>query len=238
MRRLPYCAVVCAWLVAGAVPLATVYSAAPADVLLETMQRELHRAAEALGKADPGTYYLSYSVSDATAATIVGSTGSLVVSSEDHRRQADVMMRVGSPALDNTHGQSRPSGIVSGSFRLSDDRDAIARVLWQLTDREYEQASQAFVKVKTNQAVQSAEEDKSPDFSAKPPKTHVDEAQPQVSFDRKAWEDRIRRLSGGLLEVSGCVWFQPSICSLRPAVPISRPAKEPLWCSPRPSAAW
>ena len=164
------------------------------------MQRELHRAAEALGKADPGTYYLSYAVSDATAATIVGTTGSLIVSSEGHRRQADAMMRVGSSALDNTHSQSRPSGIVSGSLPLSDDRDAIARVLWQLTDREYEQASQAFLKVKTNLAVQSVEEDKSPDFSVESPKTHLDESRPQVSLDRKSWEDRIRRLSAGFLK--------------------------------------
>ena len=200
MRRLPYRAVVCAWLVAGAVPLATVYSAAPTDVLLETMQGELHRAAEALGQADPGTYYLSYAVSDVSAATIVGMTGSLVVSSENHRRQADVMMRVGSAALDNTHSQSRPSGIVSGSLPLGDDRDAIARVLWQLSDREYEQASQAFLKVKTNLAVQSVEEDKSPDFSAETPQKHLDESRPQVSLDRKIWEDRIRRVSAAFLD--------------------------------------
>src|SRR5580704_15514954 len=181
--RLRYWPFVCAWLVVGAVPLATVYSAAPTDVLLETMQRELHRAAAALGRADPGSYYLGYAVSDATTATIVGMTGSLIVSSENHRRQADVMMRVGSPALDNTHSQSRPSGIVSGSLPLSDDQDAVARVLWQLTDREYEQASQAFLKVKTNMAVQSVEEDKSPDFSVEIPQKHLDESRPQVSLD-------------------------------------------------------
>jgi TldD protein len=197
MRRLQYWSFICVSLVAGSVLLATLHSATPPDVLLETMQQELHRAAAALDKADPGAYYLSYSVSDATAATIVGTTGSLVVSSEDHRRQADVMMRVGSSALDNTHSQSRPSGIVSGSLPLSDDRDAIARVLWQLTDREYEQASQAFLKVKTNLAVQSVEEDKSPDFSVEPPKTHLDESRPQASLDRRSWEDRIRRLSVG-----------------------------------------
>ncbi len=198
--RLRYWPFVCAWLVVGAVPLATVYSAAPTDVLLETMQRELHRAAEALGRADPGSYYLGYAVSDATTATIVGMTGSLIVSSENHRRQADVMMRVGSPALDNTHSQSRPSGIVSGSLPLSDDQDAVARVLWQLTDREYEQASQAFLKVKTNLAVQSVEEDKSPDFSVEAPKLHLDESRPQVALDRKIWEDRIRRVSAAFLK--------------------------------------
>ena len=200
MQRLRHWPFIVLLIAASGFPLASLHSATTSDVLLETMQKELRRASDALAKADPATYYLSYSVSDATAVTIAGSTGSLIVSNEGHRRQADVMMRVGSAALDNTHSQSRPSGIVSGSLPLSDDRDAIARVLWQLTDREYQQASQAFVKVKTNLAVQSAEEDKSPDFSSETAKTHLDASVPQISVDRKAWEDRIRRLSAGFLK--------------------------------------
>jgi predicted Zn-dependent protease len=189
------------WLViACGIPLTAVHSAPPADVLLDTMQRELHRAMASLAKTDPATYYLSYAVSDANSATIVGTAGSLIVSSESHRRQADVMMRVGSAALDNTHSQNRPSGIASGSLPLNDDPDAIARVLWQLTDREYEQASSTFLKVKTNQAVQSVEEDKSPDFSSEAPQGHLDESRPQISIDRRTWEDRIRSLSRDFLK--------------------------------------
>jgi predicted Zn-dependent protease len=175
-------------------------SAPRSDVLLDAMQRELHRAMASLGKADPASYYLSYAVADAHSVTIAGAAGSLIVSSESHRRQADVMMRVGSAALDNTHSQNRPSGIASGPFPLNDDPDAITRVLWQLTDREYEQASSTFLKVKTNQAVQSAEEDKSPDFSLETPQTHLDESRPQIAFDRKSWEDRVSRLSAGFLK--------------------------------------
>ena len=164
---------ICFFVAACGIPLAALHSAPRPDVLLDTMQRELHRAIASLEKSDPATYYLSYSVADATSVTIAGTAGSLIVSSEGHRRQADVMMRVGSTALDNTHGQNRPSGIASGSLPLSDDPDSIARVLWQLTDREYEQASSTFLKVKTNQAVQSAEEDKSPDFSKEDAQVHV-----------------------------------------------------------------
>jgi TldD protein len=200
MRRIRHWPLISLLFVLGSAPLANLYPATPGDPLLETMQKELRRASDALAKADPATYYLSYSVSDADTATIAGATGSLIVSSETHRRQADVMMRVGSAVLDNTHNQSRPSGIVSGSLPLGDDRDAIARVLWQLTDREYDQASGAFLKVKTNMAVQSAEEDKSPDFSVEPPRTHLDESRPPATLDPKAWEDRIRRLSAGFLK--------------------------------------
>ena len=81
----------------------------------------------------------------------------------------------------------------------SDNPDAIGRVLWQLTDREYEQASAAFLKVKTNTAVQSEEEDKSPDFSEESASNHLSYAQAKVSMDQKAWENRIRTVSGAFL---------------------------------------
>ena len=200
MRRVPSWLFICFLAAASSVPLTAVPSAPRTDVLLDAMQRELHRAMASLGKADPASYYLSYAVADAHSVTIAGTAGSLIVSSESHRRQADVMMRVGSAALDNTHSQNRPSGIASGPLPLSDDPDAITRVLWQLTDREYEQASSTFLKVKTNQAVQSAEEDKSPDFSLETPQTHLDESRPRIAIDRKSWEDRVSRLSAGFLK--------------------------------------
>ena len=189
----------CAVLLSAGVSLAAL-SPAPPDALLQTMQRELKRATAALAKSEPAPYYLSYTVADGQATTIAGIGGGLVISTTTHRREADVMMRVGSPALDNTHSQSRPSGIFSTSVPLRDDPDAIARVLWQATDREYEQASAAFLRVKTNQAVQSAEEDKSPDFSEESPQTFLGPASEKVSADWKPWEDRIRRLSARFLK--------------------------------------
>jgi TldD protein len=170
------------------------------DVLLETMQRELHRASESLAKSDPAPYYMSYSVADSDETVIVAENGGIVMSMPQQRRQADVMMRVGTQALDNTHSQSRPSGLTSGSIPLTDDADATARLLWELTDREYEQASSSFLKVKTNKAVQSAEEDQSPDFSHEPAQSHLDETRPHISFDQKAWEARVRKLSAEFLK--------------------------------------
>lgn len=155
----------CFLLMCCGISFAGISSSSNPDILLETMQRELLRATSSLKKADPSPYFLSYAVADTAGAAIIGTNGSVVLSTSTRRRLADVTMRVGTPALDNTHGQSRPSAIASGALPLEDDSDAIARVLWQLTDQEYNQASGAFLKVKTNQAVQSEEEDKSPDFS-------------------------------------------------------------------------
>src|SRR5437868_4901134 len=164
------------------------------DPVLKAMQTELSRAVAELGKAEQPPYYLSYTVYDQNFIMLTGAYGSLLDDRAIARRFADVTMRVGTPDLDNTHGQSRSSGVSSGTLPLGNDQDAIARVLWELTDREYKRAVPALMNVRTDTAVRAEEEDKSPDFSKERPETHVGEADP-APFDRSAWEGEIKRLS-------------------------------------------
>ncbi len=166
------------------------------DLVLKAMQDEIKRATAELGKSEQPPYYLSYTVYDQDFVVLVGAYGSLLTDTVAQRRFADVNMRVGVPELDNTHGQSRPSGVNSGSMPLGNDQDAIARVLWELTDREYKRAVPSLLSVRTNTAVRAEEEDKSPDFSKEKPQTHIGEGEPAVPFDRAAWEGEIKRLSG------------------------------------------
>ena len=184
------------------------------DPILKVMQGELSRASRSLSKTDPAPYFVSYTVNDQDIVVLVGAYGSLLTDAAVQRRQADVVMRVGSPALDNTHGQSRASGMTSGSLPLGDDPDAISRVLWELTDREYKRAAPAFLNVKTNTAVRAEEEDKSPDFSKEAPQTHTGEALKPQSFDRAAWEGEIRRLSGAFRKYPG-VYFATVVLQLQ-----------------------
>jgi TldD protein len=171
-------------------------SGAAPDIVLTTMKTELNRAKADLAKSDPAPYFLSYTVYDQDQIMIAASDGGILSNSTTRRRTADVTMRVGSPQLDNTHGQSRSSGMTSGTLPLNDDPDAEARVLWGLTDRAYKRAAPAYMNVKTNQAVQAEEEDKSPDFSNDAPQVHMDEKLKDPPFDRAAWAGEIRRLSG------------------------------------------
>jgi TldD protein len=166
------------------------------DPVMKVMQGELARASSELGKTDSAPYYMSYTVYDQNLVVLVGAYGSLLTDASLERRQADVVMRVGTPALDNTHGQSRSTGMTSGTLPLGNDPDAIARVLWELTDREYKRAAPAFLNVRTNTAVRAEEEDKSPDFSKESPETHLANVKAPPAFDRTAWEGEIRRLSG------------------------------------------
>jgi predicted Zn-dependent protease len=166
------------------------------DPVLKAMQSEIARATAELGKTEQPPYYLGYTVYDQDFVVLVGAYGSLLTNATAQRRFADVNMRVGAPELDNTHGQSRPSGVNSGSLPLGNDADAIARVLWELTDREYKRAVPSLLNVRTNTAVRAEEEDKSPDFSKEKPQTHIEEAPAADVFDRAAWEGEIKRLSG------------------------------------------
>jgi len=167
----------------------------PADPLVQIMKTELDRAKADLAKSDPAPYFLSYTVYDQDQILIAASYGGLLSDTAARRRTADVTMRVGSSELDNTHGQSRQSGMTSGALPLTDDSDAIARSLWELTDRAYKRAAPSYLNVKTNTAVQAEEEDKSPDFSKADPKVHVGEKLSDPPFDREAWKAEVRRLS-------------------------------------------
>jgi TldD protein len=200
MKHLPLLTCIGIFLPLSLAPLGAVSPSARPDVVLATMQRELKRATTSLAKSDPAPYFMSYAVSDIDATAIVASNGGVIFSTSVVLRQGDVMMHVGALGLDNTHNQSRGSGIVSGSLPLDNDTDAMARVLWQLTDREYIQASTAFAKVKTSTAVQADEEDKSPDFSPQGAITHADSTQFTPFTAQKLWEERARKISSLFLK--------------------------------------
>src|ERR1700759_387534 len=111
------------------------------DPVLDVLQTELTRAKTSLSKIDPAPYYLSYTVYDQDQIVIAGAYGGLLTDTDGRRRSVDVTMRVGAPELDNTHGQSRQSGMTSGSLPLNGDADATSRILWELTDRAYKRAA-------------------------------------------------------------------------------------------------
>ena len=171
--------------------------AASDDLLLATMEKELHRGQSELAKQDPAPYFTSYNVTDGESLVILSAQGGILTSTHIRHRAADVSMRIGTPALDNTHDQERYSGISSGQLPQRDDPDAIARVLWRLTYEQYRKARQAYTNVKTKTAVRAKDEDDSPDFSQEKPSTYIEiEKTPSPAFpEQKAWEELARRYS-------------------------------------------
>jgi len=169
-------------------------AAAKADPLLTTMQRELHRASTELAKSQPAPYYLSYTVRDQDATFVVAGQGAIISSIQVRGRLGDVVTRVGSPTLDNTHNSSRGSALMTGQIPLDDDDAAITRTLWQLTNRGYLRASRAFLQVKTSTAVRAEEEDTSADFSQEPPQTH-EQVMQFKGVDAARWQEKVRAIS-------------------------------------------
>ena len=106
----------------------------------------------AAGQKQLPPYFLSYSVSDASWVTIDAQFGALVSSEASHVRVADVQVRVGSPKLDNTHGDHRASAVNSMHLPLGDDREALARTLWLATNTGYGTALDNYLRVKTEAA--------------------------------------------------------------------------------------
>jgi hypothetical protein len=105
------------------------------DVVLATMQQELARATKELSKSENPPYFIGYSVHDLNALIIVGAYGSLITNATGRRRAADVTMRIGSPALDNTHGENRQSGINSGLVPIRALRCVLQKKISLLTSR-------------------------------------------------------------------------------------------------------
>jgi len=129
------------------------HSPRPTISCSQPWRRNCNRGQFELAKQDPAPYFTSYNVTDGESLVVLSAQGGILTSTHARHRAADVSMRIGTPALDNTHDQERYSGISSGQLPQRDDPDAIARVLWRLTYEQYRKARQAYTNVKTKTAV-------------------------------------------------------------------------------------
>jgi TldD protein len=203
---------IAAILVTSVVTLQAARAQQATPVILDAMAQELQRAYSQLGKQGTGNlgtdkqlppYFLSYAVSDASEINIRAQFGALSLSTANRIRVADVQVRVGDPALDNTHGDHRSSAVNSLQLPIVDDREALARSLWLATNTGYGNALDNYLRVKTEAEVRAKEEDTSPDFSKEEPQTHIGKVAPLVVVDRAAWEKRVRALSAIFREFPG-----------------------------------
>ena len=167
---------------------------------LKAMSDELARNFTALKAQPTPPYFLSYEVTDMRSAVVSAEFGALHQSSEIHRRQLGVTLRVGSYAFDNTHtvrGNFGRADAMMDRFSatapipVDDDPAAIRNVLWFQTDRRYKSAVQQLASARTNARVAIAAEDSSGDYSAAPVTSF---SEPVVPFqlDRTVWEKRLR----------------------------------------------
>ncbi|MBB6145513.1 putative Zn-dependent protease [Silvibacterium bohemicum] len=167
--------------------------------LMDAMSAELSRATSSLGKdAKDGQqppYYLSYSAHDVFTVALTAQQGALLNDDSGHQRVVDVVVRVGDPRLDNTHGTHRTSAITTIPLPLEDDSKAIRRSLWWATNTGYGNALQSYLQVKTETEVRAKEEDTSPDFSKDPASSAAGQPVVAPQVDKQEWGQRLRSLS-------------------------------------------
>jgi TldD protein len=188
------------------VPVAVSASAqSQSSSLMDAMTAELNRATGSLGKeavqdksaaaakeAPQPPYYLSYSTHDIYSVSLTAQQGAILGDDASHQRVVDVVVRVGDPKLDNTHGPHRASAITTVPLPLEDDRKAIQRSLWWATNTGYGKALQTYLQVKTENGVRAKEEDTSPDFSTDKAQTATAEPAPAPVVDKEEWARRLR----------------------------------------------
>jgi TldD protein len=180
---------------------ARVAQAAPPDTpakpspLLAAMQAELERSVKALGALDPPAYYIGYTITDTQRAEVSGSNGALLSSSENRNRWLEVSVRTGGYDLDNTHKvgtrQERRGG-PGEPAPIDNDTEVLRRAIWLETDKQYQSAAEALIKIKTGKEVKvETAEGSAPDFTHEQPHTFIG---PENSFklERKPWEEKVR----------------------------------------------
>jgi TldD protein len=168
----------------------------PVPAVMTALQDELDRSMAALSSGDPPAYFISYTVADRQFSEVSGSNGAVLTSTENRGRWLEVQTRVGGYRLDDTHklGDRQPSWTSPGTnLALDNDIPVLRREIWRETDRQYRAASEALIKVKTNQQVQvQTAEGNAPDFSHEGPHTSIS-APVEIHVDRKPWEERVRK---------------------------------------------
>lgn len=168
---------------------------------LQIMKEEMIRNFEALQKEPVPPYFMSYSIDDVRMQGVAGSFGAITDTTENKVSYLRIDVRTGSYQLDSSH-EIRGDSV--GSLRqrygnallapIHESPDALRIILWRETDRAYKNAVESLARVKSQQSVMVAEEDKSDDFSRIEPQEYAENTA-EIQVDLEKWAARIRKFT-------------------------------------------
>lgn len=175
---------------------------------IEVMQEEMTRNFEALQKEPVPPYYMSYSIDDVRIQSVTGSFGAIMNMTDNMVSFLRVEVRTGSYNLDSSHEiRGNPLSALQSRLNIgvqapiNESPDALRVILWRETDKAYKNAVESLAKVKSQQSVMVAEEDKSDDFSKIKPQVALEDSAGTV-VDLDKWADRIRTYTKGFKKYS------------------------------------
>lgn len=180
--------------------------------ILDVMVEENRRSMKALEHQQVPAYYVSYQIIERRAVVIDAEGGALVNEDEQTSRALDVVVRVGSPQLDNTHPlqDSNVAQLVRaarlGSVPFGTDSQAIRHALWLETDRRYREAKDLFALVMHEQRIGHSAPT-APDFVHAKGQVYI-QPEKKLEVDRDHWVKRARdcsrRAARGVATRSAC----------------------------------
>lgn len=182
------------YLVSGQIVVAQKVQQRP--LLLKYLQDELTRNYAILStKPDPKVYYLAYSVNDQELYRLQATMGSLQTNQLTRTRILDIILRVGSPKLDNyreLRGEL-PRFTPGAVFPLEDVELPVRQELWLHTHQTYQRAARRYLQILTDQEIR-VQADRMLDFS-EAPVVHYYEELPDVELDVSKWITVVKKIS-------------------------------------------
>ncbi len=159
------------------------------DILEEELGRNFARLQDE--DVEVPAYYLAYDLVGLSQLWLEAQDGALIKRHIDSDRTLDVDVRVGSPELDNSHGQGGRyigNGLGSGlPVTTQADALSLAQVLWLETESQYRDAVEALAEAESSESMLTREDSpQHPDFSSEKPLVHYE---PIASHDLEGIAD-------------------------------------------------
>jgi hypothetical protein len=188
-----------AWLGAGAY---AVSAAAPdSDTLFKALNDELQRSMTLRLEDLDSPYFIQYAVDDTVIERVAASYGALSRSEPSRSRSLQTLVRAGALELDNSNFTGGRGGFGrrgSSELPLDDGYLALRQAIWRATDSHYKSAVETLTQKRAYLKDRTIEE-RPPDFTKANVVTSLQE-HVSLTFDRKVWEDYVRRISAKFAE--------------------------------------
>ncbi len=165
--------------------------------VLGALKAELGRSIAGLKMTgEPGPYYASYTVTDATETACRATLGALLENRSARARVFRADVRVGDYVFDSSRFIAGGLGGPMGSLALmptDDDELAMRRQVWLTTDATYKNAVQVFSRKKASFENRN-DPDPIPDFSRQPPVERVEPVRAPGAAPAE-WVDAVQEIS-------------------------------------------
>ncbi|MGB3468226.1 MAG: metallopeptidase TldD-related protein [Cyclobacteriaceae bacterium] len=178
------------------------------DPLIDIIKEELDRELKYLSQEEYKPYYLAYTVDDYDFYQLSISKGSIISETEDDGRSLSCQLKVGSYELDNTHdisgyGTGYQASAGTMPIPLANDRQAIHKCMWTITDNAYKRARDDYKTVLNSDLGEKKAVD---DFSKGETNRYVAPfIKDPLQFERDEWKTFLKTVTTSLTEVENLI---------------------------------